>query len=48
MSFLNAKKIATHTVTHTPKCPERFEAHWIGSFASYPVRFLFLVPFLFT
>nr|WP_326215855.1 hypothetical protein [uncultured Oscillibacter sp.] len=48
MSFWNAKKIATHTVTHTPKRPERFEAHWIGSFASYPVRFLFLVPFLFT
>ena len=23
------------------KCPERFEAHWIESFSSYPVRLLF-------
>ncbi|ERK61321.1 hypothetical protein HMPREF1546_03138 [Oscillibacter sp. KLE 1745] len=30
------------------KCPKRFEAHRTGSFASYPVRVLFSLPFLFT
>ena len=41
MSFWNAKKIATHTVTHTPKRPERFEAHWIGSFLPTQCAFSF-------
>lgn len=36
----------TYTMTHIRKCPERFEAHRIGSFASYPVRSLFSALFL--
>ena len=48
LHFLVWVRRLTHTVTHTRKRLERFEAHWIGSFASFPVRFLVLGPFLFT
>ena len=44
IGFSYTSKITTRIVTYMRKCEERFKAHWIGSFASYPVRFFFL-PF---